>query len=182
MKNAIILHGRGGKPEDYWFPYVKSQLEQKGFKVWVPVLPERDGLYLEDVVPFILEKGTITPETVLIGHSSGASLILAILEKVPVKIRQAILVSGYLRTENDLSNKSVKDFEDDYDWDRIQSNASQFVTINSTNDPWGCNDVQGRNIFDRVGGLLVINNEGHMGSAFFNQPFKEFPYIVKLID
>lgn len=182
MKNAIILHGLGGKPEDYWFPYVKSELEKIEYSVWVPVLPERDGLCLEDVVPFILEKGTMTHETVLIGHSSGASLILAVLEKVPVRIQQAILVSGYLRIENAQSNKSVKGSEDDYDWDRIQSNASQFVTINSANDPWGCNDVQGRKIFNHVGGVFVINNEGHMGSASSNQPYKEFPFIVKLIE
>jgi len=36
--------------------------------------------------------------------------------------------------------------------------------INSVNDPWGCNDKQGRKMFDNLGGTLVVNNDGHMGS------------------
>ena len=34
-----------------------------------------------------------------------------------------------------------------------------------------------------LGGTLIIRHgEGHMGSSKFNQPYKEFPLLTKLID
>lgn len=182
MKNAIILHGIGSTPSDFWFPYMQSELEKKGYEVWVPQLPQTDDPDIEVYVPFLLLNGTYSSETVLIGHSSGASTILALLEKVSVKIHQAILVSAFLTREGERPAKAVKAHEEDYDWAAIRSNVGKLTIINSANDPWGCNDVEGRKIFDRTGGLLIINNDGHMGSTFFKQPYKEFPLLVKLID
>lgn len=182
MKNAIILHGIGSTPNDFWFPYVKSELEQKGYAVWVPQLPQPDDPDIDVYVPYILKQGVFTEQTVIIGHSSGASIILAVLEKLNVRIRSAILVSAFLTRGGKRPAKAVKAQEQDYDWNTIKINSEQFVIINSTNDPWGCNDTQGRKIFDRVGGILIVNNEGHMGPASFNQPYKEFPLLVKLVE
>jgi len=33
--------------------------------------------------------------------------------------------------------------EDGFDFGRIRTAASEFVLINSDNDPWGCNDQTG---------------------------------------
>ena len=181
MKNAIILHGIGSTPNNFWFPYVKSELEKKGYEVWVPQLPQPDNPDIDVYVPYILKQGVFTEETVIIGHSSGASIILAVLEKLEVRIDQTILVSAFLTRGGKRPAKAVKPQEDDYYWKKIQANVEQFVIINSTNDPWGCDDTQGRKIFNRVGGSLIVNNDGHMGSTYFKQPYKKFPMIVKLI-
>ncbi len=54
--------------------------------------------------------------------------------------------------------------------------------IHSDNDPWGCSEKQGKEMFDKLGGTLIIKHgEGHMGSDSFNQPYKKFPLLVKLI-
>jgi hypothetical protein len=36
-------------------------------------------------------------------------------------------------------------------------------------------------MFEHLGGTLIINNEGHMGSDSFHQPYKAFPFLLKLI-
>jgi hypothetical protein len=37
-------------------------------------------------------------------------------------------------------------------------------------------------MFDHLGGTLIVRHgEGHMGSDSFNQPYKEFPLLEKLI-
>lgn len=70
-----------------------------------------------------------------------------------------------------------------YDWNKIKNNAKKYITINSDNDPWGCDDKEGRKIYEKVGGMqIVLHGEGHMGSDSFNQPYKEFPLLVKLIE
>jgi hypothetical protein len=33
----------------------------------------------------------------------------------------------------------------------------------------------------KVGGKLIVMHDGHMGSSYFNQPYKEFPLILSLI-
>lgn len=55
--------------------------------------------------------------------------------------------------------------------------------VKSDNDPWSCDDKQGKRMFDKLGGTLIVrHDEGHMGSDSFNQPYKEFPLIIKLVE
>ena len=179
MKNAIILHRTKDKPTDFWFPWLKEQLEKRGYEVWLPQLPVSDKPNRGDWLPFILENWKFTEDTVIIGHSAGAQIIPSVLEKLDVKIKQAILVSGYAKAlrKTAESENSV----DDFDWKNIQEKAEEFFFINSDNDPWTCNDKQGRIFFDNLGGTQIVKHEGHMGSSMFNQPYKEFPFLLKLI-
>ena len=115
----------------------------------------------------------------IVGHSAGAQIIPSVFEKLNIKIKQAILVSGYAKAlrKPAESENSV----DDFDWPAIKEKAEEFIFINSDNDPWTCDDKQGRIFFDNLGGTQIIKHEGHMGSNMFNQPYKEFPFLEKLI-
>jgi hypothetical protein len=180
MKNAIILHGTGDAPTNFWFPYLKDGLEKRGYEVWLPSLPNPEYPNRKEWIPFLLEGGKFSEETIIIGHSAGAQIILSLLENIEVKIKQAILVSGYakaLRKTAD-SEKNV----DEYAWEAIRPKSEQFIFINSDNDPWTCDDTQGRIMFDNLGGMQIILHEGHMGSNYHKQPYKEFPLLLKLID
>jgi len=178
-KNAILLHGTKEAPEMYWRPWLKEKLEENGFDVWVPQLPRANKPNRTDWVPFILENGKFTKDTVIVGHSAGAQIIPSVLEKLDTKIKQAILVSGYAKAlRKDADNENSVD---DFDWKAIKEKAEEFVFINSDDDPWTCDDKQGRIFFDNLGGTQIIKHEGHMGSNYFNQPYPEFPLLLKLI-
>src|SRR5687767_7911443 len=97
MKNAIILHGTGTKANEFWFPWLKENLEKRGYQVWLPQLPNDDYPNLKEWLPFILENGKFSEETVLIGHSAGSQVILSVLENLEASVKQAILVSGYAK-------------------------------------------------------------------------------------
>ena len=181
MKSAIIIHGTADNNTDFWFPYIKEKLESGGYEVWLPQMPNSKTPNLRDWLPFILENGKFSKETILIGHSAGAQLVLSILEKLQEPVKQAILISGYakaLRATPD-AEKNTEDF----DWQKIKNKAKQFIFINSDNDPWTCDDKQGRIMLDHLGGVQIIpHGEGHMGSTYYDQPYKEFPLLAKLID
>jgi predicted alpha/beta hydrolase family esterase len=177
---AILLHGTGCTPNSYWFPYIKENLERRGYSVSVPALPEADNPSLDIWLTAALAEG-IDQNTILIGHSSGAALILGVLEKIHVKIQQAILVAGFYKPLE--IGKPELMVKDDYDWEAIKSHCKEFVFINSDNDPWGCTDVMGHEMLDKLGGALIIpKGEGHMGSSTFNQAYTEFPLLLKLVD
>lgn len=182
MKNAILLHGYGDTPDSYWFPWLKDNLAKRGYEVWAPQLPDTNNPKIAAQLPFVLQYGVFTPETIIIGHSAGCPLTLGILGNIELAIKQAILVSGFASPLPGDPESSMRVL-DVFDWDRIKEHVKDITFINSDNDPWGCDDSKGREMFDKLGGTLIIpHGEGHMGSDRFNQPYKEFPLLLKLID
>jgi len=176
MTKVIILHGTGSNPKKYWHPYLKENLEKKGYKVSIPALPNSDEANIKEWLPFVLQNQKFDKDTILIGHSAGCPLILSILENINCKLKQVILVSGFIDT---LESNAL---QSSYNWDKIKSNSDDFIFINSDNDPWKCDDIQGRKMFDNLGGTLIIRHgEGHMGSDQWKQPYKEFPLLLKLV-
>lgn len=182
MKNAIIVHGTGSTPNSFWIPIIKKFLENKGYKVWVPQLPDSNTPNLKIQLPFILG-GEFNSETVLIGHSAGCPLILSVLENIKIKIYKVILVAGFCRPTGKDKKQDILLLQKVYDWEKIKNNVSNLIYINSIDDPWGCNDKEGYYMFRKTGGTLVIKkSEGHMGSIKFNQPYKVFPLLEKLLE
>ena len=183
MKNVIMLHGTGETPESFWYPYIKHELEQKGYKVWLPQLPNSDIPKLEFQLPFILQGGEYSNETVMIAHSAGVPLALSVLESLDIKIKQAVLIAGFITplAKGDSGPNLI--LQADYDWKKIRAHVADITLIHFDDNPWGCGDSEGRKIFNHVGGTLIIRHgEGHMGSQAFNQPYRGFPFLIKLID
>ena len=179
MKNAILLHGVGGNGENFWFPYIKTHLEERGYSVWNPNLPDTNNPQLDAWLPFVLDNGTFTEDTVIIGHSASNPVILALLEKLTIKVKQVILVAAFFEPVHSVTGV----LKETYDWESIKAHVNDIVIVNSDNDPWKCDGEQGLRLFEQIGGTLVIRHgEGHMGSESFNQPYKEFPFLLKLID
>jgi len=191
MKNAVILHGSSCTPNSFWYPYLKKELEKRGYQVWVPQLPKAEAPDLKIQLPFVIKRVQFTKETILVGHSAGCPLILSVLENIKIRIDKALLVAGYarkLRKQHDPLLKKLERaaegiLQEKYNWEKIKSHVKDIIFINSDNDPWGCDDTEGRYMFDHLGGTLIIKHgEGHMGSDMFHQPYKKFPLLGKLLE
>lgn len=175
-QHAIIFHGTGGSPQIIWFPWLADQLKKRGYDVEVPHLPEINQEPIETFLPKIFAKHNITKETVLIGHSGGAALLLSILEKSPLPIKATYMIAGY-HTQPNEGNEPV--LKDEYNWETIRNNCGEAYIINSVEDPYGCDANQGRFIFEKIGGTQIIMNEGHFGD--WNQEYPTFPILNRLI-
>jgi len=96
MKKAYIIHGWGGNSEEGWLPWLKKELEAKGFEALAFDMPDTENPKIETWVKY-LEDNIQNPdeETILIGHSIGCQTILRYLEKFPenVKVGKAILIA-----------------------------------------------------------------------------------------
>ncbi len=179
MKNAIIFHGTGDSPEKYWYKWLGDRLKKAGYEVQIPHNPTINKEPIQTFLPQVMTSLKFDEDTVLVGHSAGGPLILSILEKIDVKIRQAILVAGYCTHPDDQMEDPV--LQDKYNWEKIRNNIEDIIYINSVNDPWSCTDVQGRMMFDKLGGTQIIKNEGHFGSDTWNQEYPTFPLLEQLI-
>jgi len=181
MKTIIILHGTGETQNSFWYPWLKNEIEKIGYKFVLPQLPNSNTPKLEEQLEFCLENLELNENTNIITHSSGTPLALALLERSSSTIEKLISVAGYCSPIT-INPKDSKNLQENYDWEKIKSKCKEFIFINSDNDPWGANDVQGKKMHEKLGGKLIINHEGHMGSESFNQPYKKFPLLLTLLN
>ena len=171
---AIIFHGTGGNPGVAWYPWLAARLVGRGYEVEVPHYPDLNVEPIASFLPRVLAGHRFDEQTVLIGHSGGAALLLALLEHVPAA--QAILVAGYCTRPN-TSEEPV--LQDTYDWDAIRAHARELYFVNSRVDPYGCDEHQGRALLERLGGTQIVRDDGHFGD--YNQAYDEFPLVDRLI-
>lgn len=179
MKNASIFHGTGESPKHFWFPWLKSELEKKGYNVWLPELPDAESPEIKTWLAYALKNGTFNSETVLVGHSAGCPLILSILENLDIQIKQAILTAAFFEKLPKIKVEPI--LQDSYNWPKIKSNSKKITIINSDNDPWNCDDKVGQKLAGFLGAKLIIRHDGHFGSATYNQPYKQFPLLLTLL-
>ncbi|WP_298457275.1 alpha/beta hydrolase [uncultured Cellulomonas sp.] len=175
-KNAILFHGTGGSPDAIWYPWLARRLTDRGYAVQTPHYPALNVEPIATFLPQVLRRHAFDDETVLVGHSGGAALLLSLLEHLDVTVAQAVLVAGYATAPNTADEPVL---QDDYDWAAIRAHAADLCFVNSVVDPYGCDAVQGRAMFDRLGGTLVVRDEGHFGDV--DQPYPTFPLLDRLI-
>ena len=61
MKRVFIIHGWDGYPEENWFPWLRQRLEEYGFEVQVPQLPDAENPRIEKWVPAVA-KTVVRPD------------------------------------------------------------------------------------------------------------------------
>lgn len=182
MKQALILHGTDASPANNWFTWLKEQLEQNGYRVWLPQLPESATPNTKRYNEFLLSNPDFTfdNETILIGHSSGAVEILNLLQHLPdgVHIEAAYLVSAF---KDDLGWESLTGlFEEPFDFEKIKTKANKFVFLHSDNDPYVPIE-HARYLSEQVGGELVIKTgQGHFNTEI-DKKYSSFPLLFDII-
>jgi uncharacterized protein len=157
-QRAIIFHGTGARPEYIWYPWLADRLRDRGYVVEVPHHPGINTEPIATLLPKVLHAHTYDEQTVLIGHSGGAALLLALLEHLDAPVAQAFLVAGYCTRPNTNEEPVL---QPSYDWDAIRAHARELYFLNSADDEFGCDINQGRAMFDHLGGTLIAGHDGH---------------------
>lgn len=158
MQKVIIVHCWDGYPDYCWYPQTKKELEEKGYEVIVPEMPEADSPKLALWLP-TLQALALDPNEDLhfIGHSAGCITILRYLEQLDVtqRIGKVILVAGFT---DDLGFKELTNFfTTPVLFKKIKQKAEHFVAIHSDNDPFV--DLKYGDIFkEKLGADLIIKH------------------------
>lgn len=188
MKNALILHGAGNNSQGNWFPWLKTELVNRGYRVWVPDLPHSDvprkKVWLGTI--FSDRDWKFDESSIIIGHSAGATLILRILEQLPedVHINKAILVAGpvQLGTKQEYFPYKRDLTKDQFDWKKIKASAKHFYFVHSDNDKYECGVDQGKILQKHLGGVLVFRpGEGHFNLEQ-GKHYQRLPFLLEFIE
>lgn len=185
-KRVFIAHGWSGAPHEGWFPWLKKQLEEKGYDVVVPQLPNAAIPRIDAWVPKIAEcVGVADKHTYFVGHSMGCQAIVRYLESLPsgIKVGGAVFVAGFFKRLTGLGDAAdVRATEQHWlnasiDMVKIHSHLLKSVAIFSDDDPWVPLDNQ-NDFRDALGSEVIIQHrKGHFSGG--RDGTKELPIVLE---
>lgn len=185
MKRAVILHGTNGNHAENWFPWLKTELEKRGYEVWVPDLPHAERPSISRYSDFLLGQGWDFQDNLIIGHSSGSIAILGLLQALPkdTTINTAILVGSFTkRMLNSPSWEMLSElFEKPFDFEAIKQKSSKFIFVHSDDDPY-CPIEQARDLHGKLGGDFVQLHGMKHFSKKLDPRFDAFPELLEIIE
>lgn len=180
-KRVVIVHCWEGFPNYCWYPQVKKELEEKGFQVEVPEMPETATPKLSGWLPKLEETANNPDENLfLVGHSLGCIAIMRYLESLEdnQKIGGVVFVAGFT---DDLGYKELSNFfETPVNFEKIKQKAKRFMVIHSDNDPYV--DLKYGGIFKEKlkAEVIVLNNKGHFSGSVDNK--KSCTFLPEVTD
>ena len=185
MKRVYIIHGWEGYPEENWFPWLKRELESRGFEVHVPQLPDADVPKIAKWIPAIA-KVVENPDknTYFVGHSMGCQAIARYLQTLPenVKVGGVIFVAGFFKRLTGLGEEP--NFEEvEQEWlgtsinlDKVKTHFDSSVAIFSDDDPYVPLDNQD-DFRDKLGSKIIIQHKMNHFSS--NLGVIELPIVLE---
>ena len=182
--HIYIIHGWGGYPGEGWFPWLKNELEAKGYEVTVPALPNSANPRIENWIPALQSVvGMPTAETYFVGHSMGCQAIARYLETLPadVMVGGAVFVAGFFKRLTGLEEDPEVQAMDRHwletplDFSKVTPHLPRNVAIFSDNDPYVPLDNQD-DFRDKLGSEIIIEH----GMGHFSQSTGTFELLVAL--
>lgn len=189
MKRVFIIHGWEGYPEEGWFPWLKHELENRGFDVQVPAMPNTDEPKIEVWVPHLKKLvGKTDKDTYFVGHSIGCQAILRYLEQLPegTKFASVVLIAPWMKLdENTIREEGTEAIEivkpwveTQIDFRRIKKHLNKLVAIFSDNDPYVSLSQKGLFEKELDAKIIVEHNKGHFSGE---DGIKELPSVLSAI-
>lgn len=181
MTTIIIVHGTGGNPNGNWFPWLKSELEKLGCRVFVPKFPTPENQSLPNWLDvFNGYEQYLDEDSIVVGHSIGPAFLLSVLEKLNHPIKAAFFVAGFTGLlNNSRFDELIKTFvTKSFNWITIKKNCNKFYVINSENDPYVPIE-DGKTLAEKLGTELIsLKNAGHINEE---AGYKEFSFLLDKI-
>lgn len=186
MKRAFLIHGWSGLPDGGWRPWLKRELESRGWQVENLAMPDTDTPRIGTWVPFLATVvGRADEDTILVGHSMGCQAILRYLADLSddQRVGGAYLVAGFLNHLTNTDSEEERQIAAEWlrtplDTERAKRAAGRIVAIFSDNDRYVPleNEVAMRKWLDAT--TIILEEMGHIGE---DDGVKELPVLLEEI-
>lgn len=189
MKQTVILHGTDGDPTELeWQGWLKRQFEASSYKVWFPQLPDCHTPNLTTYDAFLRQSGWDFTDNVLIGHSSGATAVLHLLQQDWFPRQKAVILVGTFLNERLLQTAKPswyepgqfdKLFVDDFDLRLIKQKADRFYFVHGDDDPY-CDYDEAKALCSQLGDrFITLSGAGHIAAS---AGVAELPELVNVLE
>lgn len=176
MKKALFLQSWYSTLNDNWYPWLKKQLEKKGYDTNFTDLPEirKDTPDMPKMLKYITAMKFIDKDTTIIGHSLGTLLAMRLAEENP--FMKMILVSGW--DFDDLTDGHRLFWKNKINHDAIKKNVGEIIVIHSDNDPY-VTACTSEDMAKRLGAKFVlIKGGGHFQTK---DGFTKMPKLLEFL-
>jgi len=175
---VVIVHGCPSTSEDlsynkHWIPWIKEKLEEKGIKVYTPLIPEPWAPVYENWKKEF-NKLNFDEDSILIGHSCGCAFLVRWLGETKRKIEKLILVAPW-KIPGEESDKEFYTYPIDI---TIKDRVNKIVMF--TADDEELNGKKSLELFHKeLGGEIIeLKGRGHytqgdMGTQEFSELLEE---------
>ena len=184
MKRVFIIHGWDFNPDMNWYPWLKKELEKKGFEVIVPKMPNTSEPKIEEWVLHLKKiVGKLNQNTYFIGHSMGCQTIMRFLEKENYngKINKIVFVAGWFKLDN-LEDEEVEAVAKPWlktkiDLNKVREKISKLTVFLSSNDPHNLlkeNEI----MFKKELGakVVILKDKGHFTDS---DKVNKLPFVLQ---
>lgn len=169
MKRIFIVHGWDFNPRINWYPWLKKELENKGYAVVVPEMPNTSEPDVKEWVSYLNNAvGKLDEETYFVGHSISCQAIMRFLEKEKsnVKISKIFFVAGWFKLGN-LEDEEVAEIarpwlETFIDFNKIKNKISKLTVLLSSNEPYNYLKENEELFREKLKAkVIILKNKGH---------------------
>ncbi|MBI2122396.1 MAG: serine hydrolase family protein [Candidatus Sungbacteria bacterium] len=183
MKRVFIVHGIYGHPQEGWFPWLKGELSQRGFRVRILKMPRADKPEIGRWISYLAKAvGDADENTFFVGHSVGCQAILRYLERLPKgqKAGGAILAGGWFVLANlePEEEKKLKPWiKTSVNFNKIKLRTNKIVAVFSDNDPYVPLNKNKKIFAGKLGAkIMIVNRKSHFSGE---DGIKKLPVVLK---
>jgi predicted alpha/beta hydrolase family esterase len=188
MKNCIILHGGPSEIEYYdenfpsmsnshWLPWLQSQLLKHEIAAATPEVPrsfDRNWPVWKREV----ERFDLTPETILVGHSTGAGFWIKYLSIHPeLKVDKVFLVAPWLDPDREHTRNFFDDFQIDPDLVKRTGGVTVFYSDDDQKSVLKTVNI----IQEKIPGLIFRKFTGYGHFCKNDLKSEKFPELLEAI-
>lgn len=177
---VFLFHGVSGHARENWFPWMKAQLEQRGFSVVIPEFPHPDTPVLNEWIgAFAAFESATDARSIFVGHSLGSAFALRLLERRSAPIHTCLLAAPVWGVMGNDFDPVMRTFtEPPYDWKTIRRNAKHFSVLHGENDPY-ITQTLSKQLAAHLGvPLTIVSDGGHLNAR---AGFTAFPLLLETI-
>jgi len=113
--NFLLLHGYKGSARGSFHPWLKGELEKKGYTVQTPDMPNSNEPKESEQVQYVFDRCRIDESTIIVGHSLGGVVAMKLLQKINRPVAGLVLVAPAI--DPSFPNAEERPYRKDFSWD-----------------------------------------------------------------
>jgi len=164
MKKALILQGWKQDVNSNFYPWLKEELEKKGYQVF---LPELYTMMTDspEMIPQLMQIEKlldIDEETIIFGHSITSVLAMRLAEKY--KYKSMFLIAGW--DFNDLTPEHQSYWPTPLNHQKIKEHVKNIYCLSSENDPYMTAFTVQQMAGRLDGKFILVKGAGHFTNEY----------------